>query len=930
MHSQELVLDKPCRSMADATPVMLWFSGPDARCTFFNKAWLDFRGRSLEQEAGDGWAEGVHPDDRERCIDTYLTAFHARQSFEMKYRLQRADGAFRWVVDKGSPWIGQNASFRGYVGSTVEIAELEPTEAVEGKSTASVLPQGEDQFRLLVESVENYGIFMLDPSGNIISWNAGAERIKGYKAEEIIGKHFSCFYTAEDVQQGKPVKELEIAKTEGRYEEEGWRVKKNGSKFWANVVITAVRDRAGTLTGFAKVTRDLTERKHVEDAFRASHDDLEHRVRDRTAELVRLNEELRTSEERFRLMIEGVKDHAIYTVNSEGIVTSWNDGAARIYGYTAEEIIGQHRNRFFTPEEVASGTPQHELNQATANGWFSEEAWRVHKDGSRFWANGTMAALRDAAGELRGFVKVVRDLTERKHAETELQKNVAALQLRDRAIRAVSQGILITDPHQPDNPIIYASQGFEKLTGYSAEEVIGRNCRILQGPKTDPAVGKQVREAIRAGQECSVEILNYRKDGTPFWNALFVTPVRDEQGQLVHFIGVQADVTERRKLEGQVRQSQKMEAFGQLAGGVAHDFNNLLTIISGYSEILLGLLPSNDPKRSSVKAISEAGERAAGLTRQLLSFSRQTVLEPQVLDLNTVVTEAEKMLRRMIGEDVQLTAVLDPNISRVKVDPHQMGQVLMNLAVNARDAMPQGGKLTIETRNVELDEAYINTHIEVQAGRYVLLTVSDTGSGMTSEVKARIFEPFFTTKGVGKGTGLGLSVVHGIVKQSNGQIGAYSELGVGTTFKIYLPAVEEEVATSSAPDPTQVGRGTETVLLVEDEDGVREIALLSLQTKGYMVLPAASGKEAMRMVNKFTGSIDILVTDVVMPEMSGRQLAEILRPRFPQMKVLYLSGYTDDAVVRHGILQAEVAFLQKPYTPMGLLRKVRQVLDERK
>ncbi|MBA4192485.1 MAG: hybrid sensor histidine kinase/response regulator [Planctomycetaceae bacterium] len=635
----------------------------------------------------------------------------------------------------------------------------------------------------------------------------------------------------------------------------------------------------------------------------------------------------RASEERLRLMIEAIKDYAIYTLDSEGRLTSWNQGAARIYGYSSEEILGQNRSLFFTSEDVVRGRPHAELTEALTTGRLSDEAWRVRKDGSVFWANGTMTALLDTAGQVRGFVKVDRDLTERKQAESELRTTIEALQLRDRAIRAASQGILITDPHQPDNPIIYASQGFEQMTGYRAEEVMGRNCRLLQGPLTDAETVKQVRKAIHAGQPCSVEILNYRKDGTTFWNALFISPLRDEQGRLVQFVGVQADVTERRNLERQVQQSQKMEAIGQLAGGVAHDFNNILTVISGYSEILLDNLPSSNPMRSSVKAISEAGERAAGLTRQLLSFSRQTVLEPKVLDINTVVNEAKSMLRRLIGEDVLLTTVLDPRISRVKVDPGQLGQILMNLAVNARDAMPRGGKLTIETNNMELDEEYAHTHVDVGPGRCVLLAVSDNGMGMPPEVKARIFEPFYTTKGIGKGTGLGLSVVHGIIKQSNGQIGVYSEPGVGTTFKIFFPAVEDELTAPVVRGQLKMGFATETILLVEDEHPVRELAQFALQSQGYNVLPAANGMDALRVASTHTGRIDILVTDVVMPEMSGRELAERLRPRLTDMKVLFLSGYTDDAVVRHGILQAEVAFLQKPYTPLVLLKKVRQVLD---
>ena len=831
----------------------------------------------------------------------------------------RKDGSKFWANVITAALRGRSGELIGYAKFIRDLTKRNPSE------TAQITGH------LLIQTVQDYGIFMLDTAGNIVSWNVGAERIKGYKAEEVIGKNFSCFYTEEDRQQGIPIKGLQLAAKQDRWEAEGWRVRKDGSKFWANVIITSMRNPAGELIGYAKVTRDLTERKQAEDKLRTSYDDLERRVRQRTSDLQKLNDELRTSEERFRLMIEGIKDYAIYTLDSKGMVTSWNEGAAGIYGYSSEEIIGKHRSLFFTPEDVASGLPLAEMAEAAATGRFAEEAWRVRKNGSRFWANGTMNALRDPAGELRGFVKIVRDLTEQKWVENELRKNVDALRLRDRAIQAVSQGILITDANQPDNPITYASPGLERLTGYHADELLGRNCRLLQGAETDPEAVKKLREAIRDGVDCSVEILNYRKDGTPFWNALSITPVRDEQGRLVHFVGVQVDVTERRNLEVQVRQSQKMEAFGQLAGGVAHDFNNLLTIIFGYSEMILGMLPSDNPMSSSVKAILDAGERAAGLTQQLLAFSRQTVLEPQVLDLNGVVKDAENMLRRMIGEDILLTTVLDPSIRRVKVDPGQMGQVLMNLAVNARDAMPQGGKLTIETKNVELDEAYINTHVEVQAGRYVLLTVSDTGTGMTPEVKARIFEPFYTTKGLGKGTGLGLSVVHGIVKQSNGNIGVYSELGVGTTFKVYLPAVEDEVvAPTTGFDLTKMGRGNETVLLVEDEDGVREIAILALQTYGYNVLSAASGKEAIRVVSQHKGDIDILVTDVVMPEMSGRQLAEVLRLQFPQMRVLYLSGYTDDAVVRHGILQAEVAFLQKPYTSMVLLRKLREVLEENK
>lgn len=633
------------------------------------------------------------------------------------------------------------------------------------------------------------------------------------------------------------------------------------------------------------------------------------------------------SEDLFRLLIESVRDYAIFMLDPAGKIISWNAGAQQIKGYLAEEIVGRHFSCFYSPEDQRHGNPEKALEVAAIEGRYEEEGWRVRKDGSMFWANVVITSIYDSSGALVGFAKVTRDLTERKQIESELQKKIAALQLRDRAMQAVSQGIIVTDG-KPDYPILYASPVFLQITGYELDEVIGRNCRFLQGPKTDAETSQEMRDAISAGQKFSAEILNYRKDGSTFWNAVFLSPVRNEQGELIQYVGVQADVTERRLLETRTLQAQKMEAVGQLAGGVAHDLNNLLTVITGYSDILLQMLSSSDPEHSSVIAIREASERAADLTRQLLTFSRRSVLEPRVLDLREVVADAEKLLRPTIGENIDLGVVLDQRSCRIKADPGQIVQLLMNLAINARDAMPQGGKLTIGTKHVFLDEPYVSTHVEVRPGRYVLLTVSDTGVGMTPEVRSRIFEPFFTTKAMGKGTGLGLSVVFGIVKQSNGHISAYTELGIGTTVKIYFPTVGDEVsAYVEVRNQGKVGRGSETVLLVEDEDNVREVARLTLASSGYHVLTAANGKEAKRMAFEHSGRIDILVTDVVMPEMSGPKVADALHLRHPQMKVLFLSGYTDDAVIRHGILHSEVNYLQKPFTPGAFLRKVRQVLD---
>jgi PAS domain S-box-containing protein len=475
------------------------------------------------------------------------------------------------------------------------------------------------------------------------------------------------------------------------------------------------------------------------------------------------------------------------------------------------------------------------------------------------------------------------------------------------------------------------------LFNRAAEAMFRCPARDAIGQPLDRFIPKEYESAPGAGADEPAESLTrlvrtgnrgVRADGTEF--PLEASVSRTEVAGRKLYTVVVRDLTEQKKLQAQLLQAQRLESVGRLAAGVAHDFNNLLMVISGYTEILLDRCENDESARGLLQEVYKAGERAALLTRQLLAFSRKQIVEPQVLDLNAVVGAIDKMLRRLIGEDVVLAAAPAPDLGRVRADPGQLEQVLMNLAVNSRDAMPQGGRLTIETANAELDETYARSHAGVRPGRYVLLAVSDTGCGMSEEVQRHIFEPFFTTKEAGNGTGLGLATVYGIVNQSGGHVAVYSEVGRGTTFKVYLPAIDQAVSAGTAAAwPTPVPTGTETILLVEDDEAVRGIARLALQLHGYTVITASNGEEAVRIVREHTGPIDLLITDVVMPGMSGRQVAEAVKALRPGIGVLYVSGYTDDAVVRHGVLHAETAFLQKPFTMVALATKVRQVLDQR-
>ena len=523
---------------------------------------------------------------------------------------------------------------------------------------------------------------------------------------------------------------------------------------------------------------------------------------------------------------------------------------------------------------------------------------------------------------LRGeqcLLTVVKDTTERQQTQAELGRLRAVVERSSEAVFII--GI--------DRTIKYVNPAFTEITGYTREQVLGRDPSFLRsGQPEHPELYKDLWHTVMAGKIWHGEMTNRRRDGSLFVQEMTVIPTQDRHGETNHFIAIGLDVTARRKTEEQLRQAQKMESIGRLAGGVAHDFNNLLTVIIGYGRLLKEILGADSPSQAYCGGIIEAGERAADLTRQLLAFSRRQILATQVIDLNTVIADVEKILRRLIGEDIELVTIRRDGLGSVKADRGQIEQVIVNLAVNARDAMPQGGKLTIETANVDLDEAFSRTHPGGTAGPHVMLAVSDTGVGMDAETMAHIFEPFFTTKEKGKGTGLGLATIYGIVKQSAGSIWAYSEPSHGSTFKIYLPRSDEPVpeVQQGAKHSTST-KDSETVLVVEDEAGVRWFVYKTLAAQGYKVLQAGSPMEAVAAIERHSEPIHLLLTDVVMPQMTGKMLAERVSSIRPEVKVLYMSGYIEHAVASHGILAPTTFFLQKPFTPSTLAQKVREVLD---
>ncbi|HLK55424.1 MAG TPA: PAS domain S-box protein [Chthonomonadaceae bacterium] len=548
------------------------------------------------------------------------------------------------------------------------------------------------------------------------------------------------------------------------------------------------------------------------------------------------------------------------------------------------------------------------------------------------------AALQRAHDDLE--VRVRARTEELAAANNSLQEEIAerrrteeALREGEEQFRATFEQAAVGIAHvRTDGQWLRVNRKLCEIVGYTREELLPRTFQDITHPDDLAADLAYVRQML-AGEISTYSMVKryFRKDGSVVWTNLTVSLVRHPSGEPKYFISVVEDITERRRLEEQLLQAQKLESVGRLAGGVAHDFNNLLTVILGNAELMEMEEEALDASvQESLRNITQAGEKAANLSRQLLAFARRQIIEPKIVNLNDLIVSLDNMLRRLIGENIELVMLPEEGLHSVKVDPGQFEQILVNLVVNARDAMPDGGKITIETQNATFDAEYARRHEDVTAGEYVMLAVSDTGTGMEEGIRLHIFEPFFTTKEKGRGTGLGLATVYGIVKQARGHIWLYSEVGKGTTFKIYLPSTTDERALASAsPLIKDQSSGSETILLVEDESAVRALAARALRGRGYTVLEAINGEEALRVVRGREQEITLLVTDVIMPQMNGKDLAERLQALHPRLKVLYASGYTENTIVHHGVLEPGASFLSKPFTPTQLALRVREILDNR-
>ncbi len=871
------------RALGDVAPGFFWLTDLGGRIVYVNRTWEDYTGSSLEQIKAGGWTQFNHPDELEAVEQRWIQALERGQTFKMELRYRRHDGAYRWMLARVSPYRGADGLIESWVGTSVDIDDLKTTEAA--------LRRQEHQLSDFFESA-SVALHWVGPDGTILRVNQAELDMLRYRREEFVGRNIAEFHDDQDT-----IADILQRLTAGEVlHDYPARLRCSDGSIKHVLIDSSVYFDEGKFVHTRCFTRDITAQRKAEET---------------TARLA---------------AIVSSSTDAIIGKTLDGVVTSWNTAAERIFGYSTAEMVGNSVFMLIPPDLHDS---ERALLQSIRRGEWVEfsETQRIRKDGRRIYVDVSVSPIRDGLDRVVGASSIIRDITERRQAAEALAQSQERLQL---ALRAARMGTWQWD--LPTNALTW-DDGMRLLYGLGSGEDITQFEDFLQRvhPEDRAFVSAGVQQAVEATGGLDYEFRIVLPDGRIRWLADQGRVLRDQAGRLLCMTGVCLDITDRRHIEERLRQSQRMDSVGQLAGGIAHEANNMMSVVLGCADYVLQRTDLQPAVREDVEQIWRAAKRTAGITQQLLAFSRRQVLQPQVLDLNTTVRNLESILSRTVGETRGLRMHLSPDLGKVRADPGQLEQVLINLTLNARDAMPEGGRLTIETMKVVLDEAYAEgkSVATLRPGEFVLLAVSDTGHGMDRGTLSRIFEPFFTTKGVGQGTGLGLSTVYGIVKQSGGFIWVYSEPELGTTFKVYMPVVKGSPEAVAAPTPAPGARVDEVVLVAEDEPMVRNIMARTLRECGYAVLEAGHGGEALEMVEAHQGRISLIVADLVMPDMGGREMAAQLAERWPDVPVLFTSGYTGLDVVRRGLMEEGQQFVQKPLAPEELARKVREMVDAR-
>jgi two-component system cell cycle sensor histidine kinase/response regulator CckA len=856
-----------------------------------NPAFSDLTGYTAAEAVGKNPRDVVKSDQHDRAFhknlwDTILSGHVWRGETINRHK----DGSLYTEEQTITPVRDSQGEIRHFIAVKQDITQRKRAEEAFRKGEEK-LRQSEILNRGLVEHLPQR-IFVKDMNRNYVFCNAVYARDLGIEPRQIVGEDDFAFFP-KDLAERYRADDRRVM-TDGKTITLDEQYMVTGEEKWIHTVKVPYRDEHGEVIGVLGLFEDVSDRKRVQEQ------------RERLAALVEASPDF--------IGLADPKTTLFQYINRSG---------RKMCGIGEDEDIGRLKVSDVHPAWMNQRLTEVALPAAVRDGSWQGDGAFLRRDGCEIPISMVFLVHRGADGEVDFLYTVSRDITERSQAAEALRMAEERVRF---ALEAADVGIWDMDYATGVlrwSEAIEAHYGLQPGTfGGTFEAFVG-----LIHPDDRASVLETVGKAMKAGTDFSVQNRAIRPDGTVRWLSGAGRILLGEHGEPVRGVGITMDVTERRTLEAQFQQAQKMEAVGRLAGGVAHDFNNLLTVILGFCELLLDDRDLGGPLQEYIGEIQKAGTRAAGLTRQLLAFSRKQIIEPTLLDLNVVVADMRSMLGRLIGEDVRVVLNLGPELAPVRADRGQVEQVVMNLAVNARDAMPKGGTLTIETANVELDEHYAETHLAVQPGAYVAVTVTDTGTGMTPEVQARLFEPFFTTKEAGKGTGLGMATVYGIVTASGGSVGVYSEVGKGTAFTVYFPPAQAAEGVVVAPPLVNRRRAKgQTVLLVEDADGVRELTKKLLQRLGYKVLVAANADEAVRLFNQHS-SIDLLLTDVVMPGASGPELTKRLMGERRALRVIYMSGFTEDAIVHHGVLKPGIAFLHKPFTSETLGQKIREVLE---